>query len=103
MTIVASPPEDPQADAAQLLFREARQRRRRRWLIAGIAVAGFVLVAIAAGFVANGGGEHHPGPTFKPESNPAQCRSEPLGSAGHDRGGVVRLRTTPHGKSEPGF
>jgi len=56
VTIVASPPEDPQADVAQLLFREARQRRRRRWLIAGIAVAGFVLVGIAAGFVANGGG-----------------------------------------------
>ncbi len=56
MTIVASPPEDLQANAAQLLFREARQRRRRRWLVAAIAVAVFVLVGTTAGFVANGGG-----------------------------------------------
>ena len=56
MTIVATPPEDAQADVAQLLFREARQRRRRRWLVAAIAVAGLVLLGIAAGFAANGGG-----------------------------------------------
>ena len=56
MTIVASPPEDTQSDAAQLLFREARQRRRGRWLGGGIAFAAFVLVGTTAGFVANGGG-----------------------------------------------
>jgi hypothetical protein len=56
VTIVVSPPEDPQSDAAQLLFREARQRRRRRWLVAGLAVAAFLLVGMAADFVANGSG-----------------------------------------------
>jgi hypothetical protein len=36
VTIVASPPESPVSDAAQLLSREARARRRRKWLITGI-------------------------------------------------------------------
>ena len=44
MTIVASPPKRPEDNEAQLLFREARQRRRRRWLVAGI-----VLAVLAAG------------------------------------------------------
>lgn len=44
MTIVASPLKIPEDDEAQLLFREARQRRRRRWLVAGI-----VLTVLAAG------------------------------------------------------
>ena len=56
MTIVATPPESPESDAAQLVFREARERRRRRWLLSGIVVVAFVLVAAAAGFVASGGG-----------------------------------------------
>lgn len=56
MTIVATPPVSPESDAAQVLFREARQRRRRRRLVAVIVVAAFVLVGTTAGFVANGGG-----------------------------------------------
>lgn len=50
MTIVASPPKEPKIDEAQLLFQEAKQRRRKRWLVSGvIAVALVVLVsAIAA-------------------------------------------------------
>jgi hypothetical protein len=56
VTIVATPPESPESDAAQLLFREARERRRRRWLLGGIVVVAFVLVAATAGFVASGGG-----------------------------------------------
>src|ERR1700722_17188272 len=56
MTIVASPPEEPQADTGQLLFREARQRRRRRWLVAVATIAALVLVGTTAGFVANAGG-----------------------------------------------
>ncbi len=46
MTIVDSPTQTPEVDVAQLLFEEARQRRRRRWLISGISVL-FILVAIA--------------------------------------------------------
>ena len=46
----------PESDAAQVLFREARQRRRRRWLVVVIAVAAFVLVGTTAGFMASGGG-----------------------------------------------
>ena len=56
MTTVATPPVSPESDAAQLLFREARERRRRRWLLAGIVAVAFVLVATTAGFVASGGG-----------------------------------------------
>jgi hypothetical protein len=56
VTIIATPPVSPESDAAQLLFREARERRRRRWLLAGIVVVAFVLVATTAGFVASGGG-----------------------------------------------
>jgi hypothetical protein len=55
VTIVASPPEDTQSDAAQLLFREARQRRRRRWLIAVVAVAAFMIFGTTAGLVASSG------------------------------------------------
>jgi hypothetical protein len=53
VTIVASPPEHPIATDPQLLFREARQRRRRRWLIVGIVVglliAGVTVLAVAVG------------------------------------------------------
>jgi hypothetical protein len=45
MTIVDSPKHTPEVDMAQLLFEEARQRRRRRWLISGIAVL-FILVVL---------------------------------------------------------
>jgi hypothetical protein len=45
MTIVDSPTQTPEVDIAQLLFEEARQRRRRRWLISGITVL-FILVAL---------------------------------------------------------
>ena len=60
MTIVATPPESPESVAAQLLFREARERRRRRWLLAGIVLLVFVLVGTTAGFVASGGGRGVP-------------------------------------------
>jgi hypothetical protein len=45
MTIVDSPRQTPEVDMAQLLFEEARQRRRRRWLISGITIL-FILVAL---------------------------------------------------------
>jgi preprotein translocase subunit SecD len=47
MTIVEeSKPQSPQIDDAQLLFQEAKQRRRRRWLISGIVT---VLLLAALG------------------------------------------------------
>jgi hypothetical protein len=64
MTIVDSPkhtPEvglihTPEVDMAQLLFEEARQRRRRRWLISGIAVL-FIAVALGVTLVLMAGRE----------------------------------------------
>ena len=70
MTIVATPPVSPESDAVQVLFREARQRRRRRWLVAIIAVAAFVLVGTAAGFVASGGGSVPPRSPPIPKATP---------------------------------
>src|SRR3984957_10121936 len=55
MTIVTTPQLSHESEAAQLLFEEARQLRRRRWL-AGMAITAFVLIGTTAGFVASGGG-----------------------------------------------
>ena len=45
MSVIEAPADRGEVDAAQLLFEEARQRRRRRWLISGIVVlAGLLLV-----------------------------------------------------------
>lgn len=49
MTLTAAPPEQ-RVDEIELLFKEARHRRRRRWLIAGIvttAVTVLVIVTVA--------------------------------------------------------
>jgi preprotein translocase subunit SecD len=57
MTIVASPTEKPNVDEAQLLFQEAKQRRRRRWLISGIvALVVVVLLGVTVSFTAGRGG-----------------------------------------------
>jgi hypothetical protein len=47
MTLLDEPLATSVPEDAQLLFREARERRRHRWLIAGIT-GGIVVVAIAA-------------------------------------------------------
>ena len=45
MSVIEAPADRGEVDASQLLFEEARQRRRRRWLISGIVVlAGLLLV-----------------------------------------------------------
>jgi len=55
MTVVDAPVDKPKVDEAQLLFQEARQRRRRRWLVSGIvasialALLGFTLSATLGG------------------------------------------------------
>jgi len=38
------PDHTAEVDELQLLFREAKQRRRRRWLISGIATLAFLVV-----------------------------------------------------------
>ena len=59
MTLLEAPKAMPEVDEAQLLFQEARQRRRRRWLISGIAIGAAVLiVAVTFAFtVGRTGGE----------------------------------------------
>jgi hypothetical protein len=57
MTVIDCPPEDPKVDEAQLLFQEARQRRRRRWLVSGIvAVVGLLVVGMILGAAVGRGG-----------------------------------------------
>jgi len=77
VTVVDSPHVETKVGEPQLLFAEARQRRRRRQLVAGIVLVGLLLVAIGitAGVMASGGGRS---PSHAPGS------SEPLltGSSG---------------------
>ena len=51
MTLVKDPPAPAVADDPQLLFAEAKERRKRRWVIGGIvtAVVGLLLVLVAIG------------------------------------------------------
>ena len=57
MTITDSPTHTAEVDQAQLLFPEARQRRRRRWVITGIATFAFlVVVGIVVGLLVTQGG-----------------------------------------------
>ncbi len=62
MTVLDAPTETVATDdAGQLLFREARQRRRRRWLVSGIvaAVVVVVLAVVAIGLgLGTGRGSH---------------------------------------------
>jgi hypothetical protein len=47
VTVVESPPGTPEVDEAQLLFREARRRRRRRWLAVGIILSAGAILVVA--------------------------------------------------------
>ena len=64
MTVLDAPSPAPTAVDPELLFREARQRRRRRWLIAGtFCVVVFAILAISSivlfGRTAGRGGRPH--------------------------------------------
>jgi hypothetical protein len=47
MTIVDAGPKPGQVEAAQLLFQEARQRRRKRWIVFGVVAVALVVLASA--------------------------------------------------------
>jgi preprotein translocase subunit SecD len=52
VTLIAAPKAEPAIDEAQLLFMEAKARRRRRWVRAGIVAAvAIVVLAVVIGFV----------------------------------------------------
>jgi SecDF, P1 head subdomain len=81
MTITEFPPTGSDVDGAtgldvdeaQLLFREARRRRRRRWLISGIVtVAGLLLLGAIAGIVS---GRGQIGPVVSPAPVPPPARA----------------------------
>jgi len=57
VTVVAEPKGVPKSEDAQLLFQEAKQRRRQRWMRAGIiAVVIVVMLGVAIGAVSLQGG-----------------------------------------------
>jgi hypothetical protein len=69
VTITDSPTETPPVDEAQALFPEAKQRRRRRWLIVGTGIFGLlVVVGIVVGLLVTQGGS---GGSSRPQTNPA--------------------------------
>lgn len=76
MTIITSPPEQPEIAEEQLLFKEARQRRRRRWLVAGI-----VLVVVTAGIIVALVTPGAKTPIRPPASQPPSTPIRPVGGA----------------------
>src|SRR5665213_2627292 len=62
----------PELDEAQLLFQEARERRRRRRLIAGITLGVVVVVlAVTLGFTVGRSSRSTPGPAAQSPLAPA--------------------------------
>ncbi|MGD0392759.1 MAG: hypothetical protein ABSC41_08945 [Acidimicrobiales bacterium] len=69
MTVLDRPRALPQTDEAQLLFQEAKQRRKRRWLISGITTLVLLGVIVATlGLTSGGGGGGLPKPVVAPVS-----------------------------------
>jgi hypothetical protein len=76
MTLTDAPTHRAEADEAQLLFEEARQRRRTRRLIAGVATAVVVvLVVVAVAVAAAGRGGSPSRPTARPAPGPVAAAS----------------------------
>jgi hypothetical protein len=65
----------PQVDEAQLLFQEARDRRRRRWRVSGITAATFVvLIAVTLSLVLSMGRGGTPKPAVPPTGGAVATR-----------------------------
>jgi hypothetical protein len=80
MTVTHPSPRTTEVDEAQLLFREARQRRRRRRLIGGIASISFlILFGIVIGVVAIQGGGSSPRPVAHPAPSPPAVAANAAG------------------------
>ena len=82
MTLVEDPASRTLADEPQLLFAEAKERRRRRWAIGGIvtAVVVLLLILVAVGITRSGSG------------GPSSERSVPASPLGALRTGTVTGR-----------
>jgi hypothetical protein len=92
MTLVQGPKAEPTVDDALLLFQEAKERRRRRWVRTGIvAWLTIVLIGVAIGLVSVRGGSTASKPPAIPGSaagadhvtahlsfRPALCYAPPL-------------------------
>jgi len=95
MTVLDAPTAMSEADEAQLLFQEARDRRRRRWIRSGIIAATVVvLAALTLGIVlgSRGGGAANPAvppgaapvvahPGVSLSFRPVLCEAPPLSLA----------------------
>src|SRR5579872_2971666 len=79
MTLLA-PSKPPDIDLPKDLFREAKQRRRRRWI--SFAVATMLVLGGAIAGVAAGSG-HHGTTSSASSSNPSPRGLKPLGSPKH--------------------
>ncbi len=72
MTVTDTPSHRTNVDETQVLFEEAKQRRRRRWLLGGIASFAFaIFVGIVIGLVAIQGGGRSPRPVGHPVPPPS--------------------------------
>jgi hypothetical protein len=95
MTIVASPPEQPIVADPQLLFREARQRRRRRWLVVGIVTVLLITGMTVLTVVIGGGHGLASRPTTLSPSGDVVVPSAPLSNAHASTATPVALGNGP--------
>jgi hypothetical protein len=93
MSVVA-PPEPPRPDELELLIREARARRRKRWLGGTVAVAVFAGGTLVVLSIANGGqsGVSHAGPGSTAIRSTKECGIRVLGPRILDSAGSLVYR-----------
>jgi hypothetical protein len=73
VTITDTPPQLAEPDETQVLFEEARQRRKRRWLIAGITapIVAVIVLGITIGLLVSHGSGNAPRPVAPATPAPA--------------------------------
>jgi hypothetical protein len=80
VTVTDTPTQTSEVDEAQLLFHEARERRKRRRLISGIgAVVVVLLVGISVGLLASQGGGSSPRPLAHRSPTPSASAAASAG------------------------